>query len=99
MRTPIRKGASVSAACQMNSGVYPKGSELREVFDKLDKLVEFIKRAPVESGVCCCGDSMREHPDPMWSGHTPVDMWDHSVQCYVDEHEKLRVRLRKEGIL
>lgn len=71
----------------------------KEVFEALDKLVEFIKRAPVESGVCCCGDAMDQHNDPMWSGHAPVDMWDHNVNSYVEEHEKLRARLQKEGIL
>jgi hypothetical protein len=71
----------------------------KEVFNSLDKLIEFVKHAPVESGVCCCGDSMREHPDPMWCGHTPVDTWDHNVSCYVEEHEKLRAKLHALRIL
>lgn len=27
----------------------------------------------VSDGVCCCGDSMENHSDPMWCGHSPVD--------------------------
>lgn len=53
------------------------------------KLLEFIKCAPVSSGVCYCGDSMENHPSPITCGHTPVDAWDYSVHCFLEEFEKL----------
>ena len=41
---------------------------------------EFIARAPVSSGVCCCGEAIDGHSNPMSYGHTPVDLWGHSVE-------------------
>ena len=36
-------------------------------------LVDMLGNCSVESGVCCCGDDMRSHADPMNCGHSPVD--------------------------
>ena len=36
-------------------------------------LVDLLGNCSVESGVCCCGDDMRSHADPMNCGHSPVD--------------------------
>lgn len=33
-----------------------------------DELLDFIKYAEVDSGVCCCGDSMENHPSGMNCG-------------------------------
>lgn len=54
-------------------------SQLRARILKLEQFVEFVKQMPVGTGVCCCGDSMERHPDPMCSGHTPVDEWDNAL--------------------
>ena len=43
-------------------------------------LRDFIARAQVSSGVCCCGEPMDGHSSPMSCGHSPVDMWDHAVE-------------------
>lgn len=48
------------------------------------KLLDFIARAPVSSGVCCCGDTIDGHASPMICGHSPVDMWDHAVRGLLD---------------
>ena len=48
------------------------------------KLLDFIARAQVSSGVCCCGEPMDGHPSPMSCGHSPVDMWDHAVRKLLD---------------
>ena len=47
---------------------------------QIEMLREFIARAPVSSGVCCCGEAIDGHSNPMSCGHTPVDLWDHSVE-------------------
>lgn len=47
---------------------------------QIELMREFIARAPVSSGVCCCGESMNGHSDPAYCGHTPVDLWDYSVE-------------------
>ena len=46
---------------------------------QIEMMREFIARAPVSSGVCCCGESMEGHSSSMNCSHTPVDLWDHSV--------------------
>ena len=35
--------------------------------------IEMIGNCNVESGVCCCGESMDNHPNDMDCGHSPVD--------------------------
>ena len=46
---------------------------------QIEMMRDFIETAPVSTGVCCCGESMEGHSSPMNCGHTPVDLWDHSV--------------------
>ena len=62
---------SLGAAYQRQSGVDWKAFS--------ERLMDFITNAQVSSGVCCCGDSMQGHADPMASGHSPVDVWDNAV--------------------
>lgn len=53
--------------------------DLHAVMDERDLLWRFYeaaRKAPVGTGVCCCGDSMDKHPDPYSSGHNPTDEWD-----------------------
>ena len=45
---------------------------------------DFIARAQVSSGVCCCGEAMDGHSSPMSCGHSPVDMWDYAVGKLLD---------------
>ena len=66
-----------------------------------EKLLDFIQNAPVSSGVCCCGEGMDRHSDPMSCGHSPRDQWDWSVQCLVEQakkhdHMALNERLAQE---
>lgn len=48
--------------------------------ERVRKLVEAAKgwldlatHCSIEEGVCCCGDSMQNHSNPMDCGHSPVD--------------------------
>lgn len=65
----------------------------------LAEFVEFVKAAPVESGVCMCGDSMDGHRS---RDHSAVDMWDHSVRSSVPGVEKaladLKATLAQEDV-
>ena len=56
-------------------------------------LVDFISNAEVSSGVCCCGDDMSRHVNPMDCGHSPVDSWNYAVSQYRDEFSKLTEKL------
>ena len=43
----------------------------------LEACVASLERVDTAEGVCCCGDSMDRHSDPMSCGHSPVDMGDY----------------------
>jgi hypothetical protein len=42
--------------------------------EALKACVASLERAKTAEGVCCCGDDMDRHSDPMWCGHSPTDM-------------------------
>lgn len=52
---------------------------LRAEQRNLRAFVDWVRNAPVSSGVCCCGDDMDRHGDPMACGHSPVDEWDYTL--------------------
>lgn len=58
---------------------------LRAEVERLRQFVEFVRHAPVSSGVCCCGDYMTNHPDPMCCGHSAVDEWDNALLGWLKE--------------
>ena len=41
--------------------------------DALERCIASIEHADMSDGVCCCGDDMETHSNPMDCGHTPVD--------------------------
>ena len=41
--------------------------------EALEGCVAAIEHADMADGVCCCGDMMEGHSDPMSCGHSPVD--------------------------
>ena len=45
---------------------------------RVAELYDLIKYAQVDSGVCMCGDDIKDHNQA--SGHSPVDVWDHVVE-------------------
>lgn len=57
--------------------------EQAKVIESMREFVEFVRSAPVSSGICCCGDTLVGHSDPYSCGHTPVDQWDHSVGLWI----------------
>ena len=49
------------------------------------EFIQFVKTAPVRSGVCCCGEDMDKHPAPESCGHAPVDQWDWSLHLWLEQ--------------
>jgi hypothetical protein len=43
----------------------------------LEGALASLEHADLADGVCCCGDNMEGHSDPMSCGHAPVDMGDY----------------------
>jgi hypothetical protein len=55
-------------------------AKLAECEARLSKAVELLEawgdvavHCSIEEGVCCCGDNMENHTNPMDCGHTPLD--------------------------
>lgn len=75
-------------SCEYNFALYQDmGVKVHELAAERDELLDFIKYAEVDSGVCCCGDSMENHPSGMNCGHSPVDMWDNAVVGLIAKYE------------
>lgn len=47
---------------------------LKQALEALKSCVVSLERADTKEGVCCCGDNMETHDNPMNCGHSPVDM-------------------------
>lgn len=60
--------------------------EFKPLDSKIQEFIEFVKHAPVKSGICCCGMPMDDtHPEPMDSGHMPTDQWDYQLSEWLKE--------------
>ena len=57
--------ATLSAAMQL--------PEVRAMVSQLEAWLEVAKHCSITEGVCCCGDDMKGHADPMDCGHTSTD--------------------------
>lgn len=51
------------------------------------EFLTFLKDAPVGSGICMCGDKMEDHSPHGY--HSPVEMWDHNLNSWLDEIKSL----------
>jgi len=54
-----------------------------DMFEALDGVHSFLMSAPIESGICCCGDRVEDHN--MGSGHSPVDELSYAAAGYVEK--------------
>ena len=52
-------------------------AQVERLTGALEACVASLERVDTAEGVCCCGDSMDRHSDPMSCGHSPVDMGDY----------------------
>lgn len=43
------------------------------LIESLEVLLGLVDEFGIKSGVCCCGDDMARHSNPMHCGHSPVD--------------------------
>lgn len=54
----------------------------------IEEMLDNLKHCSLNSGSCHCGDSMDKHADPMWCGHTPVDMGWTAADAWIKKAEK-----------
>lgn len=77
-------------------------SQLAAAQEKLARAEGVIKNAQhifeecsVTFGVCCCGDDMEIHAEPMSCGHSPVDQGAYSVMRWQEEASTTLAALRE----
>lgn len=46
---------------------------VRALVEALEAWLELAAHCSIEEGVCCCGDNMENHSNPMDCGHSPFD--------------------------
>ena len=69
--------------------------EIRRLQARVAELYDLIKYAQVDSGVCMCGDDIKDHNQA--SGHSSVDVWDHAVEQINKEGSSGAFILRKQA--
>ena len=48
-------------------------ANLAQAVERLEAWVKLAEHCSIEDGVCCCGEDMEGHSNPMNCGHSPVD--------------------------
>ena len=63
---------------------------LRKAVELLEAWGDVAVHCSIEEGVCCCGDNMENHTNPMDCGHTPLD---HGTYIAIQLAEETRATL------
>lgn len=64
---------------------------VKALVEALNGCIVAIEHANMADGVCCCGDNMEGHSEPMNCGHSPVDMGEyHAHQVLTAARAALR---------
>ena len=74
---------------------HPASAEVERLQARVAELYDLIKYAQVDSGVCMCGDDIKDHNQS--SGHMPLDIWDHAVEQINKEGSSEAFILRKQA--
>lgn len=68
-----------------------------DMAEALEACIASLERADTAEGVCCCGDSMDRHSDPMSCGHSPVDMGDYYASNALEAARAALAKARGEA--
>ena len=60
-------------------------AKLAKAVGLLEAWVNVATHCTIEDGVCCCGDNMDTHAEPMDCGHSPVDHGAYIANGLVEE--------------
>ena len=65
---------------KMQGTINEQATEIARLREALASGISVIDNCDIESGWCCCGESMDNHSNPMTAGHSPVDQGDYTAQ-------------------
>ena len=63
-------------------------AEVLRLRECLNNWIGIAGNCTIESGCCCCGESMDDHSHPMSCGHSPQDMADGAVNSAIEKTNK-----------
>lgn len=64
-----------------------------ELIEAHKRLLAMAERLDIAEGVCCCGDDMDRHPEPMSCGHSPVDAGHYHHGATIEESRRALARI------
>ena len=76
------KAENESLRKDMLAAAQTYAEQLREA---LNQWINIAANCSIQSGCCCCGDSMENHASPIACGHSPVDMADSVVHSAIQK--------------
>ena len=60
-------------------------AEIVRLRECLNNWIDIASNCTIESGCCCCGESMDGHSHPMACGHSPQDVADGAVNSAIEK--------------
>lgn len=61
-------------------------AKMRQLLESAEAL---LSNANCDVGICCCGDNMANHGNPMNCGHSPVDMGAYAAFQWLESYKRL----------
>ena len=72
----------------LNNQLAAQALTIKTMREALNIWINIAANCSIESGCCCCGESMKNHSHPMSCGHSPVDMADSIAYEAIAETDK-----------
>ena len=73
---------------ELTAQVAEREAEIVRLRECLNNWIDIASNCTIESGCCCCGESMDGHSNPMACGHSPQDMADGAVNSAIEKTNK-----------
>lgn len=65
------------------------------LISQMEAWLNVANHCSITEGVCCCGDNMEGHTDPMGCGHTPTDHGTYHAHRLVESTEAALAQLKE----
>ena len=74
---------------ELTAQVAEREAEIVRLRECLNNWIGIASNCTIESGCCCCGESMDGHSHPMACGHSPQDMAYGAVNSAIEKTNKV----------
>ena len=80
---------------QLSATIRDQDYENEKLQARVAELESFINQAPVETGVCMCGEEMYRHGSQ--PNHTPMDSWDYERDLILRDEAEILTEVAETG--